>query len=548
MKKVFFIVLFVSLLVGSGSADCYRSVGSIPDTYPIVQGKILTGLNQWYQIGPDRFTGSFELQATAIYLPPDYTGTPGVKIGDIVLVNLTLASSDPPRVTVGGCCEVIGLISTDDGIVLYCNQVDDFDTKYTNYTNCEYPLPPPEGWTPWGGTIDPCQTPLEPKSSTPPGEVYIKVTSITYSSSDWFSGEITLERGEFREFNVSKGLNIKIAATGVNEFSDDSVPNWNATLGIYENGNLVSKKIKVRSHSGESKPATYEYVATENRTFEVLIYVNQKPEIFDVKKITIGIFPDSYNITATAGTGGIISPSGQISMLTSAAQRFDITPYYGYQIADVIVDGQSMGAIQNYIFSHIRSDHQIHATFAELPRYTIIATAGTGGNISNAGQVSVPLSAPQRYDITPSDGYQIADVIVDGQSEGAATSYTFSSVHSNHQIHATFTEVPQIYYITATADTGGSITPSGKVSVTAGADQGFTIIPSSGYRISDVNIDGLSWGAIDHYTFSNVQQNHEITATFDFLGKPGIPLGSDFTSDSKSDLLNNIRNNNPYPL
>ena len=137
---------------------------------------------------------------------------------------------------------------------------------------------------------------------------------------------------------------------------------WNGPLGIYENGNPVSSKINIPFGS---RTVNYEYVPTETRTFDILIYVNEKPEINDVKQITI--YVDSYNITATADPDGSISPAGQVSVDAGTDQRFDITPSFGYQIADVIVDGQSKGAITSYTFSNVHSDHQIHAIFAEGP-------------------------------------------------------------------------------------------------------------------------------------------------------------------------------------
>ena len=68
--------------------------------------------------------------------------------------------------------------------------------------------------------------------------------------------------------------------------------------------------------------------------------------------------------------------------------------------------------------------------------------------------------------------------------------------------------------ITATAGTGGSISPSGAVKVKYGADQTFTIKPKTGYQIADVKVDDVSQGAISTYTFRNVTANHTISATF----------------------------------
>ena len=73
---------------------------------------------------------------------------------------------------------------------------------------------------------------------------------------------------------------------------------------------------------------------------------------------------------------------------------------------------------------------------------------------------------------------------------------------------------PGYYIIRATAGAGGSITPSGDVSVRAGANQTFTITPNRGYAVSDVKIDGRSIGAVRSYTFENISASHTIEVQF----------------------------------
>jgi len=68
--------------------------------------------------------------------------------------------------------------------------------------------------------------------------------------------------------------------------------------------------------------------------------------------------------------------------------------------------------------------------------------------------------------------------------------------------------------VDASADSGGSITPSGAVPVSWGADQPFTIKPDSGYNIANVVVDGVSQGAITDYTFAKVTAIHMIRADF----------------------------------
>ncbi|MDR0275069.1 MAG: hypothetical protein LBI48_06975, partial [Burkholderiaceae bacterium] len=74
-----------------------------------------------------------------------------------------------------------------------------------------------------------------------------------------------------------------------------------------------------------------------------------------------------------------------------------------------------------------------------------------------------------------------------------------------------------LYTITASADTGGSIAPSGTVTVSSGADAAFTITPDSGYSIDQVQVDGANNPAAvasGSHTFTNVTASHTIAASF----------------------------------
>lgn len=73
---------------------------------------------------------------------------------------------------------------------------------------------------------------------------------------------------------------------------------------------------------------------------------------------------------------------------------------------------------------------------------------------------------------------------------------------------------PTTFTITASAGQGGSITPSGEVSVAKGGSQTFTIKPSDNYEIEDVKVDNQSVGKKTEYTFENVTKAHTIAATF----------------------------------
>ncbi|WKZ28958.1 MAG: PQQ-dependent sugar dehydrogenase [Patescibacteria group bacterium] len=150
--------------------------------------------------------------------------------------------------------------------------------------------------------------------------------------------------------------------------------------------------------------------------------------------------PTTFTVTASAGANGAITPSGSVVVNSGANQSFTITPNGGYQVADVLVDGVSQGAVTSYTFTNVTANHTISASFSAIPptNYTITASAGTGGSITPSGSVSVSSGQTQAFTITPNGGYQIANVLVDGVSVGAVSSYVFSNVNANHTISASF--------------------------------------------------------------------------------------------------------------
>ena len=145
----------------------------------------------------------------------------------------------------------------------------------------------------------------------------------------------------------------------------------------------------------------------------------------------------TYKITASCNEGGTISPSGEVNVKKGESQSFTITPNTGYKIKSVTVDSSNQGTISTYTFSNVTAAHTITAEFEKLT-YNISASCGTGGTISPSGTTSVAYGSSKTYTIQPMDGYEIADVIVDGKSVGAVTSYTFSNIAQAHTIKATF--------------------------------------------------------------------------------------------------------------
>ncbi len=72
----------------------------------------------------------------------------------------------------------------------------------------------------------------------------------------------------------------------------------------------------------------------------------------------------TYAIRASAGKGGSISPKGTVRVEKNDSKTYTITADKGYAIADVTVNGKSVGAVDSYTFKNVTSDQTIRATFA----------------------------------------------------------------------------------------------------------------------------------------------------------------------------------------
>jgi len=149
--------------------------------------------------------------------------------------------------------------------------------------------------------------------------------------------------------------------------------------------------------------------------------------------------PITYTITATTEVNGAISSPGVNTVNAKSSMAFSITPDAGYHVANVLVDGLSQGAVTSYSFTNVVSNHTIKAKFAENKWFTIDASAGEKGGISPSGKGSVLGGTNWKFTIIPAVGYRVADVVIDGESLGALTSYTFYGVQADHTISASFT-------------------------------------------------------------------------------------------------------------
>jgi len=222
-----------------------------------------------------------------------------------------------------------------------------------------------------------------------------------------------------------------------------------------------------------------------------------------------------FIINATSERGGSISPSGLVEVSSGSDQPFIISSNLGMLIDDVLVDDVSLGAVSNYTFTNVTSNHTIYATFrVNYPSYIITATSGAGGTISPSGYVRVYRLYNQSFDITAQDLYIISDILInDTTSLGPQDSpftYTFTSVTTNMSIAATFEKL--VYNINASSNQWSKIVPRGNLSYPSYSNQTFITQPKPGSLLSDVLVNDTSVGGVTSWSFTNLSDDQSIQA------------------------------------
>ena len=82
-------------------------------------------------------------------------------------------------------------------------------------------------------------------------------------------------------------------------------------------------------------------------------------------KISVEFSTDAYTITSSASAGGHIIPEGVTIVNAGDQQLYTFKANEGFEIQSVVVDGISIGVVQEYTFSNVTQDHTIHVNFKE---------------------------------------------------------------------------------------------------------------------------------------------------------------------------------------
>ncbi|MBF0451444.1 MAG: tandem-95 repeat protein [Candidatus Magnetomorum sp.] len=244
--------------------------------------------------------------------------------------------------------------------------------------------------------------------------------------------------------------------------------------------------------------------------FNLLIIDHESIESNDTVQITIQDMAGQYMIHAIAGDNGKIFPSGQLFVPEYTSKTFSIAADPNYDIQDVLINGKSMGPIEDYIFQNISDDMTIHAIFIAKP--IIVARAEGGGQIAPSGTVVVNRGDQVAFSITPNDGYKIDYIMIDDTVIGPKTDFYFWDVQFDHEMTAVF--ISDGIHVETVAGKRGTIDPAGKIPIASGSDLTVQIIPDDGYQVDDVQINGTSIGAVTRHILHNILADTRIYATF----------------------------------
>jgi hypothetical protein len=291
--------------------------------------------------------------------------------------------------------------------------------------------------------------------------------------------------------NAQSGLNGQINPSGNSTLAyGDSIrytftPNYG-----YELDSLIVNGIKISNNSSY----TFKNVLS-NQSIQVTF-----------KPIQTLIFTDF-------GANGQINPVGMtIRTLTYGnSLRFVFNPNTGYLVDSVIVNGNKIDSLLGYTFSNIITSQRIRVTFKPI-QITINAIAGSKGQISPIGSSNLIYGNTLRYVITPSTGYIVDSVFVNGIKVDSVISYTFSNVISNQSIRVTFKPIE--ISINSSAGANGNISKTGTSKLIYGDSLRINFTPNYGYTIDSIIINGIKVVTNSSYLFMNILVNQNLRVTF----------------------------------
>jgi uncharacterized repeat protein (TIGR02543 family) len=247
----------------------------------------------------------------------------------------------------------------------------------------------------------------------------------------------------------------------------------------------------------------------------------QNPYTFTMPDQTVNFTANfsriSYTIVASAGTGGTITPQGNVSVYHGENQTFTITPNPGYSITDVIVDGESQGAITEYQFVGVVENHEISAQFT-LNTYSISATVNpeNAGSIQGLGNGQFEHGESVELVAVPATGYSFVSWTEGVETVSDNPTYSFTAT-SDRILVANFESID--YIVAAVVNPVGAGTIEGTGVYNFGDDVTLTATANTGYQfVNWTDSENEIVGTQLTYSFNMPAENVTVTANFEIIG------------------------------
>jgi len=163
------------------------------------------------------------------------------------------------------------------------------------------------------------------------------------------------------------------------------------------------------------------------------------PLYADVLPNPLQLASSGYYITATAGIGGQITPSGTMLIAANQSQTLTIKADKSYTISTLLLDNQPASITSHLVFDSINNNHTIDVSFKK-EQYQLVIQATDGGTASPSGILNVDYGAMQQIQITPNSSYLVESVYVNGEAVSLTGNELSLFVISNMNIDITFCE------------------------------------------------------------------------------------------------------------
>lgn len=250
-------------------------------------------------------------------------------------------------------------------------------------------------------------------------------------------------------------------------------------------------------------------------------YAQTIENVADNYVINVYFAINTYTMTAEASQGGVITPNGTQVVNYGANVNYEIVANQGWYVAQVVIDGVTTNYTQaddvvtlTVPFTAIDANHSVSVLFDQF-MYNITGTVGANGTVNGETTInaSMPYGSNYSLTITPADNYQVADVVVDGESVGAVNFYEFINITDNHTVDVTFEAT--MFTLTATSNVAAcTITPA-TTTVQAGSNVNYTLTVANGYHLENVIANGQEVAVTNNaFTISDVQSDYIIFANF----------------------------------